>query len=145
MSDHGQRLILAVDHIHQLSKIISTSLTKYGFKVYAAKSPQEGLYIFERYQSEIDLVAVDIVTPIAGNLDLAAELERRRPGLPVLYLASSVRSIVRAGIEASSPESVLITPFTDEALLQRVLRLSTARPSNVQAPKLPAAELIPAA
>ncbi len=56
----------------------------------------------------------------SGSLDLTAELEHLRPGLPVLYLVGKGRSIARCSIEAQAPESVLAIPFTEEQLIARV-------------------------
>jgi len=91
--------------------------------VISAKTPQRGLALFQAHQAKIDLVAIDMTVPLASNLDLAADLERLRPGLPILYLVGAERSIARCSIEAQAPHSVLTTPFTEQQLLDRAGRL----------------------
>jgi len=118
--DQRMATILAVDDSNSFSKSIHPALARRGFPVYCATSPDEGLKQFQEHSSEIDLAVLDMVTPGAGSIDLAAELERLRPGLPVLYLVGSQSTIARASIEAQSPGSVLVAPFTEEQFMARI-------------------------
>ena len=76
--------------------------------------------LFQAYQSQIDLAVIGLVTPVGVNLDLTADLNHLRPGLPVLYLVGAFKSIARCSIEAHAPGSVLTVPFTEEQLIARV-------------------------
>lgn len=117
MSAKG-RAILIVDDFH--SQSMRPALARYGFAVFHATSPSEALALFHLHQPQIALVVIDLMKPDAGNLDLASELERLRPGLPVLYLAGARKTIARCSIESQSPGSVLSVPFTEEQFLGRV-------------------------
>jgi DNA-binding response OmpR family regulator len=88
------------------------------------------LALFQANRARIELVVIDILSPAAANLDLTAELERLRPGLPVLYLVSERKTIVRCSIEAEAPDSVLVSPFTEEQLMARAERLLEAAPDR---------------
>lgn len=112
--------VLIVDASNPFAELIRPALERRGFAVYSAKSPDKGLAQFREHHSRIDLVVMDMVAPAAGNFDLAAELERLRPGLPVLYLVGGQQTIARAGIEAQSPGSVLVAPFTEEQFMGRM-------------------------
>jgi DNA-binding response OmpR family regulator len=109
-----------VDDFIPSSNLTRETLAHQGFSVLGAKSPDEGLALFQAHQPEIDMAVIDLVTPGAGYLDLAAELERLRPGLPVLYLVDANKTIARCSIEAQAPGSVLVVPFTEEQLIARV-------------------------
>jgi DNA-binding response OmpR family regulator len=111
--------VLVVEDLIPFSKLIRKRLARRGFAVFAAKHAEEGLALF-RAQPRIDMAVIGLVTPTAGNLDLAAELERLRPGLPVLYLVGAGKTIARCSIEAQAPDSVLAVPFTEEQLIARV-------------------------
>jgi len=76
--------------------------------------------MFQAHQPQIGLAVVGLVTPAAVNLDLTADLEHLQPGLPVLYLVGTSKSIARCSIEAQAPASVLAVPFTEEQLIARV-------------------------
>ena len=112
--------VLVVDDSLALSKLIHETLARRGFAVFGAKSSDEGLALFQASQPQIDLAVVDLASPAPGSLDLTAELERLRPGLPVLYLVGSGKTIARCSIEAQAPGSVLAIPFTEEQLIARV-------------------------
>jgi DNA-binding response OmpR family regulator len=112
--------VLVVDDLIAFSKVICETFASWGFAVFRAKSPDEGLALFRAHQHRIDLAVVGLVTPAAGNLDLTANLEHSRPGLPVLYLVGPEKTIARCSIEAQAPGSVLTVPFTEEQLIARV-------------------------
>ena len=117
----GQRAgaVLIVEASVSFSKLIGKTLADRGFAVFGAKSHDEGLALF-RAQPQIDLAVIGLATPTAGSLDLTAELERLRPGLPILYLVGAGKSIARCSIEAQAPGSVLAAPFTEEQLIARI-------------------------
>jgi DNA-binding NtrC family response regulator len=120
MAERRAQAVLVVDDSVPFSKLIREMLARRGFAVLGAKSPGEGLTLFQAHQPRIDLAVIDLVKPAAGNLDLTAELERVRPGLPVLYLVGTGKSIARCSIEAQAPGSVLAVPFTEEQFIARV-------------------------
>ena len=127
--------VLVVDDFNPSSKLVREALTRRGFAVFGAKSPDEGLALFQAHQPQIELVVIDLVTPAAGNLDLASELERLRPGLPVLYLVGAGKTIARCSIEAQAPGSVLAVPFTEEQLMARVGGLVDVEAAERQVPR----------
>jgi CheY-like chemotaxis protein len=120
VAEHWAPAVLVVDDLNPFSKRIREMLACRGFAVFGAKSPDEGLALFQAHQPQINLAVIDLVVPAAGNLDLAAELDRLRPGLPVLYLVGADKTIARCSIEAQAPGSVLAVPFTEEQFIARV-------------------------
>jgi two-component system, cell cycle sensor histidine kinase and response regulator CckA len=126
--------VLVVDDLNSFSNLIRETLVPRGLAVFGAKSPDEGLALFQAHGDEIDLVVIDLVTPAAGNLDLAAEFDRVRPGLPILYLFGAGKSIARCCIEAQAPGWVLAAPFTEEQVIARVGRLLDVEPAARQRP-----------
>jgi DNA-binding response OmpR family regulator len=100
--------------------VIHETFVGQGFAVFGAKTPHEGLQLFQAHQPRIDLAVIGLVTRAAVNLDLTADLEHLRPGFPVLYLVGTYNSIARCSIEAQAPGSVLAIPFTEEELIARV-------------------------
>jgi DNA-binding response OmpR family regulator len=73
----------------------------------------------------------DMDLPGAAGLDLAAELDRQHPGLRILYISDRVGSIATEAIARSSSDLVLLKPFTEASLMDRVHRLM-AKPPVVQ-------------
>ena len=126
--------VLVVDDRKAFSKLIRDTFAPRGFVVFGAKTPDEGLALFQAHQAEIDLAVFDLMTPAEANLDLAAELERLRPGLPVLYLFGTAESIARSSIEKQAPGSVLAAPFSEEQLIARIGGLVDVQPATRQRP-----------
>ena len=112
--------VLVVDDLIPFSKVIRETLVRRGFAVFGAKTPDEGMALFQAYQPQIDLAVIGLVTPAGVNLDLTADLNHLRPGLPVLYLVGAFKSIARCSIEEQAPGSVLTVPFTEEQLIASV-------------------------
>jgi CheY-like chemotaxis protein len=123
MGEQRVSVVLVVDNFDLFSGLILPALARGGYPVHRAASADQGLAQFRQHRSRIDLVVLDMVTPGSENFDLAAELVRLRPGLPVFYLVGNEPTIARASIEAQSPASVLASPFTEEEFIQRITGL----------------------
>lgn len=119
MPEQRGKVVLVVDDFNQFSESIRETLTRRRFEILCAKSPKKGLVMFQARRSNIDLVIIDMATPAASNLELAAELERL-PGPSILYIVGGGKSVARCSIEAYAPDSVLVAPFTQEQLIERV-------------------------
>jgi CheY-like chemotaxis protein len=63
------------------------------------------------------------VMPGVSGLDLAAILGRDYPNLKILYISGYIGSLAAEALARRSPERVLLKPFTEDALLARVLML----------------------
>jgi hypothetical protein len=100
--------------------VIRETFVGRGFAVFGAKTPDEGMALFQAYRSQIDLAVIGLVATAGVNLDLTADLNHLRAGLPMLYLVGAFKSIARCSIEARVPGSVLTVPFTEEQLIARV-------------------------
>jgi DNA-binding NtrC family response regulator len=71
----------------------------------------------------IALAIIDMVMPGMSGLDLAAELDRLRPGMKILYTSGHVSSVAMESIAQRSPDRVLFKPFDGNELLDRVIQL----------------------
>jgi FixJ family two-component response regulator len=64
-----------------------------------------------------------MVMPGVSGLDLATDLSREYPGIKILYISGFVESVAMHVIARRSPQAVLLKPFTEQALLERVHQL----------------------
>ncbi len=99
-------------------------LARHGFRVLTASSGRYALELFSRERDEIDLVITDIVMPGIDGPALAGELQRLRPGLPVLFISGYPD---RAGATAAP---FLSKPFSSAALLGKVRSLILPDPAG---------------
>ena len=115
--------VLVVDDDPSLRQFIVGVLESNGFAFIEAANERQGLALFKANSDKIDLVILDMVMPGMSGLDLAAELERQRPGVKVLYISAHCSSIAMESILRQSADRVLLTPFTGPALVERLSHL----------------------
>jgi len=123
VSDNETVAILVVEDDEQLLKAIGRKLMNSGFTVFEARNTTEGSALFESHGDRIRLAVLDMLLPGESGLDLAAELERRRPGMKILYISGMVASVAMASIMRHSPESVLLKPFSLDRLVESIRKL----------------------
>jgi DNA-binding response OmpR family regulator len=121
--DKPRFTVLVVDDEILLRRLIMRELKRNGIDPIGAADGTEGLEAFLAGREKIDLVIMDLLMPGMNGLDLAAELERRRPGVKILYISGLGASIAVESILSQSPDRVLLKPFTPQALVERVAHL----------------------
>ena len=103
-----------------------------GFATLEAESSERALAKFRAHHAEIDLAIIELQISSISGLD-AAELERLRPGLNILYMSALHESIAMESIARRSPERVLLKPFDAKELSQRATHLlGSAPPAKVR-------------
>ena len=125
----AQPIVLLVEDNDLLRNLLSRMLADHGFPAIVTENAEEGLLAFESNPTVL-LAILDMVLPGQSGLDLAAELERRRPGLRILYISGLSDSIAMESIARRAPELVLFKPFGEAVFIQRVttlLRSNVAR------------------
>jgi len=124
-------VILLVEDEPAVRSLTRRILERHGYTVLEAANGDEALAIFEREGGRIELVLTDVVMPGLRGPELVAELEGRRPGLPVLFMSGYADDdLVRRGV---FPEHVafLKKPFTHRDLLEIVRQhLERGRPGS---------------
>jgi CheY-like chemotaxis protein len=124
--------ILVVDDQTPVRQLISRMLTRSGFKTIEAGTGVQALAVFEDAHRTIDLAIIDMVMPQMSGLDVAAELGRQRPNLKILYVSAHGGSIAIDCIRRRAPEHLLLKPFTERSLVDRVFGLLGAQPDDHQ-------------
>jgi len=125
-----------VDDEMSLLRFIERTLKHKGISAVGAANGAEGLKAFLANRESIELVILDMMMPGMSGLDLAAELERRRPGLKILYISGHGASIAMESILRQSADRVLLKPFTALDLVERVAHLLGVADSRGQGPGL---------
>jgi len=119
----SQFRVLVVDDEISLLRFIMRTLKHNGIHAIGAADGAAGLKAFLANCESIDLVILDMMMPGMNGLDLAAELERRRPGLTILYISGHGASIAMESILRQSADRVLLKPFTERDLVERIAHL----------------------
>jgi signal transduction histidine kinase len=112
--------ILVVDDYEPIATLVSRLLTRHGHQVVTAADPSVAAEVAGSVD-RLDLLVTDVMMRDRSGRDLAADLRRARPHLPVVYL-SGYTADVFGGQELRRGEWFLRKPFNDVDLLDAVGR-----------------------
>ncbi|HNV73676.1 MAG TPA: response regulator [Gemmatimonadaceae bacterium] len=113
-------LILLVEDEQAVRSLTRRILERAGYAVLDASSGEEALALFARDGGRVRLILTDVMMPGLRGPELVVELERQRPGLPVVFMSGYADDeLLRRG---AFPHHVgfLKKPFTHLELLALV-------------------------
>jgi PAS domain S-box-containing protein len=127
----GQTILLVEDN-DSLRALTERILERHGYTVLSAATAAEAL-TFAATNPAIELLLTDVVMPDLHGPALATEIQRERPGLPVVYMSGYAESILAA--RSAMPDDVVLLhkPVTARELLAataRALNLTRATAPN---------------
>ena len=108
----GPKTVLCVDDEKVGLRVRKIMLESHGFKVLTASSGLQGLTVFD--ENEVDLVVLDYYMPGLNGGEVAAEMRRRRPEVPIIFLSAyfslpaAALELANAFITKGDPPDVLI-------------------------------------
>jgi len=116
----GSETVLAVEDDPLVREITARTLRSGGYRVLVAGSGAEALEVAARLHGRLHLLVTDVVMPGLDGRALADELQRRKPGVRVLYVSGYTQDVIsHRGILDTGVE-LLPKPFTSGVLLARV-------------------------
>ncbi|BBH67414.1 hypothetical protein ACTI_40990 [Actinoplanes sp. OR16] len=119
--------VFVVEDEEAVRDIVCRLLRKAGYEVAAAPNPHEALRMYREENLTFDMLLSDVIMPGMSGTQLAAELRRDRPDLPVLFM-SGYTSGPAPGGQAMPPDAPLIhKPFDSKTLLGEVHKLVVER------------------
>jgi CheY-like chemotaxis protein len=80
------KTVLCVDDERIGLRVRKIMLETHGFNVLTASDGRQGLAVFD--QNQVDLVVLDYFMPDMNGGDVAAELRKRRPDVPIIFLSA---------------------------------------------------------
>ena len=106
------KTVLCVDDEKIGLRVRKIMLESRGFAVLTASNGPEGLKVFE--ENHVDLVVLDYFMPDVNGGEVASEMRRRRPGVPIVFLSAyfslppEALEVADAFITKGDPPDVLI-------------------------------------
>ena len=82
----GNASIMFIDDESASTRMMTTMLTKLGFRIKAFNSPLEALDCFRQDPGQFDLVITDLTMPEMSGVDLASEVHATKPELPIILM-----------------------------------------------------------
>jgi two-component system, cell cycle sensor histidine kinase and response regulator CckA len=111
----GNETILLVEDEPGVRRFAKTILMRHGYHVVEADSSETALAGLAGEPVRVDLLLTDLMLSGRHGGELATDLRRTRPDLPVLFMSGYANSAVRTGLPDGC--TVLEKPFTAHTLL----------------------------
>ena len=116
----GTETILLVEDERGVRELAREYLEQAGYTVLEAENAQQAIQIAEGHKGSIDLLFTDVVMAGMSGRHLAAEMQKMRPAIKVLYMSGYTdEAIVHHGI-LGRDVSLLQKPFTLNSLALKV-------------------------
>ncbi len=114
--------LLCMDDDPGIRQLYEAMLGTYGYEVLVAEGGHQALNLFRSKASEIDAVISDYEMPGMNGAQLAAELKRYDPEIPVIVISGSLPILEQTPyfVDAAVPKGASVEKIVDhiEALLE---------------------------
>jgi len=118
-SGRGELILLAEDE--EMVRITTARvLTDFHYRVLTARDGQEALERFIEHAGEIALALLDVIMPKKNGMDVADEIRKVRPGLPVLFISGYPERAGHHRQILSDTDICLTKPVAPARLLARI-------------------------
>ncbi len=120
---HGRgQHILVVDDEPAVRAVAAGMLKSFGYRVTECPGASKALELFRDTPNAFDALLTDYHMPGLNGLDLADEILRLRPGLPVILGTGFSAPLAQATIAAHGLRALILKPYTMKGLSEAVYR-----------------------
>jgi DNA-binding NtrC family response regulator len=136
-SPMNRTTLLCVDDDPRIRELYEAMLGSHGYEVLVAEGGYQALNLFLSRTKEIDAVISDYEMPGMNGAQLAAELKRYDPEIPVIVISGSLPVLeeVPYFVDAAVPKGASVEKIVDhiETLLEarRAGQISTRLPGKI--------------
>jgi CheY-like chemotaxis protein len=121
---HGQgQRVLYIDDDEALVFLATRMLERAGYRVTGFIDPQHALDAFRSKPDEYDVVVTDLSMPGMPGSELARELQRIRPDVPIILTSGYIRSGESELAKRLGVRAVILKPNTVDELANTLHRL----------------------
>ncbi|MEN6317657.1 MAG: ABC transporter substrate binding protein [Syntrophaceae bacterium] len=108
----GSERVLFIDDENVLAEIGKDILEELGYTVIATSSSTQALEIFHTQPDRIDLVITDMTMPVMTGADLAKEILKIRPDIPIILCTGFSEVITEGEAKRMGIKEFLMKPLT---------------------------------
>jgi PAS domain S-box-containing protein len=116
----GDEAILLVEDEPGARTAVAQILEHLGYRVLTAGDAAEAIEIFEGRDRPPDLLLTDVVMPGRSGVELAEELHRRAPELPILFMSGYTDRHSGVRLVSERRAAFLAKPFPNQLLARKV-------------------------
>ncbi len=117
--------ILAVDDQAVILDLLSAMCQTAGYSVRTTDTAQQGLEL--ALSEPFDIILTDLAMPGMSGLEMAREIRKRKPNLPIVLVTGWEVNLSPAQLEAAGITNVLYKPFRIEQLTDIIASLAGIR------------------
>src|SRR6185503_5485340 len=124
----GEKILVVDDSLAWL-RLAREILTANGYQAQTCNNPREALSLLEQNPERIDLVITDLQMPGLDGIELAAELLKINPTLPVVLTSAAMFRMPSEKLRSLGIRDFLIKPW-NRAQLFSIIRQALASKSS---------------
>jgi signal transduction histidine kinase/ActR/RegA family two-component response regulator len=125
----GREHILFVDDELPLTNLVSRMLSKIGYHVTTCNHPADALTLFRHHPEQFDLIISDVTMPEMGGHEMAREMLKIRPDLPVLLCTGHSESITEKIASNIGVRALMYKPLVQYELSSTIRNVLDDRPA----------------
>jgi two-component system cell cycle sensor histidine kinase/response regulator CckA len=125
----GTETVLIVDDEESLRALLTTALTRKGYRTMTASSGLDAIEIIGDTTRQFDLVLLDLNMPGATGVEVLKILRICRPQMKVLVVSGHITPAARAEFEQLGQRDFVQKPYRLDELGRTLRRLLDARPA----------------
>jgi CheY-like chemotaxis protein len=118
----GKERILVIDDEAILVELNTQRLERLGYEVSTMTSSADALDLFRKEPDRFDLVVTDYTMPNMTGMDLAQELMKIRPGIPIILCTGHSEAISPEMAKQAGIKGFLMKPIANHDLARAVRR-----------------------
>jgi CheY-like chemotaxis protein len=122
----GKERILFVDDDETVAELNQLRLSRLGYKVVATTSSMDALETFRKEPDAFDLVCIDYAMPNLTGTELAGELLKAKPTIPIILCSGYIGEISQEDVEAIGIKAFLLKPPGKYEIAEAIRRVLDA-------------------
>ena len=115
-------MVLVVDDESGMRSLARTILENSGFTVLTARDGDEAILLFRRNAADVVAILLDLTMPAMSGEEAAAELQRIRPGVPIILSSGYGEHEATGRLASKGLAGFLQKPYEPAALTNTLLR-----------------------
>ena len=115
----GGETILVVEDDDGVRQYVAESLRDLNYQVLEARDAASALKLLEA-DKPFDLLLTDVILPGKNGRELATEVERRRPGVKIIFMTGYSRNAIVHHGRLDSGTELISKPLTEAVLARRI-------------------------
>jgi two-component system cell cycle sensor histidine kinase/response regulator CckA len=112
--------VLAAEDDYIVRNILVHILQNLGFAVLEAEDSVQAQSLFDKHKDSINLLFTDVMMPENGGVQLAADLRKIKPDLPVIFASGYPESHLRQTGVVTNGDQVVNKPLTRSAVARAI-------------------------